>query len=507
MKKLCIYLFATLLATISLAQSTIEKRIELELKDGYTDEEVIEFGDLGFILRSQEKKVGFSENYKFSLYNKNLELVKSTKIHLDKKSYPTYTSYNDSSMHMFYNHSRGNYSIVSMNAKDLSKHKLSGQIKKFDTERNQALAINLMTCNDKYMFILGNVRKVPSIIQIDLKTGRKKLTPLKLENYKKRQIHFKGVEVVDDAGEVMVYFSAKNKRSDHEFYFVKIDSDGTYNKEVNLTKTLDRNLTDASCSKIDADTYIFTGTYSERNSIVSEGIYFIKLVNNELETVKYHNYLDLDNFTDYLSERKQNRIERKKKNKKERGKDLKISYYMASHKIISTDDGYLYLGEAFYPTYRTETYTTTTTSNGQTTTTTRTRTVFDGFQYTHAVLCKFNPHGEIVWDQILSMHVKHKPYYVKRFISIAEGMQNAIKLVYSDRSSLISKSFDFNGNIFDDIKTEEIGTDDDADKTKWTMSNIEYWYNDYFIIYGSQKVKNMDEKKKRKVYFVNKVKF
>ena len=44
---------------------------------------------------------------------------------------------------------------------------------------------------------------------------------------------------------------------------------------------------------------------------------------------------------------------------------------------------------------------------------------------------------------------------------------------------------------------------------KNTFSNIDYWYDNYFIAYGIQKIKNKsgDVQKKRKVYFINKIYF
>jgi hypothetical protein len=50
----------------------------------------------------------------------------------------------------------------------------------------------------------------------------------------------------------------------------------------------------------------------------------------------------------------------------------------------------------------------------------------------------------------------------------------------------------------------------EGDKTRWTgVTKTEYWYENYFLTYGWQKIKNTDEKgsKKRKVFFVSKLQF
>jgi hypothetical protein len=238
---------------------------------------------------------------------------------------------------------------------------------------------------------------------------------------------------------------------------------------------------------------------------------FIKWSEGELISKKFFNFLDLDNFTSYLPERKQNRIERKKQRKKNRGKELTINYLIVGHELIQKDDTYLFLGEACYPTYSQRTRYVTTTANGQTTTRRITESVFDGFQYTHAILCKFNQNGELLWDNVFEMNSMYKPKRLKRFIAISETPENTVKLSFTNYDKMEVKAFDFNGKVLIDRVSEPIALNFDEDKAKRTKSSIDFWYDDYFIAYGEQKIKNKSDDKetkgKRRVYFINKVKF
>ena len=96
--------------------------------------------------------------------------------------------------------------------------------------------------------------------------------------------------------------------------------------------------------------------------------------------------MSLNKFLEYLPARKQAKVERKQKRKEKKGKEMNINYLIASHDIIKKGDKYIMLGEAYYPTYRTETRTD---ANGNVTY----RTVFDGYQYTHAVVAGFDKDG------------------------------------------------------------------------------------------------------------------
>ncbi len=60
------------------------------------------------------------------------------------------------------------------------------------------------------------------------------------------------------------------------------------------------------------------------------------------------------------------------------------------------------------------------------------------------------------------------------------------------------------------LESDVIETGLDADKTKWSSSNLSYWYNGYFLAFGFQKIKNKEDKsvkRKRRVMYMSKVKY
>jgi len=167
------------------------------------------------------------------------------------------------------------------------------------------------------------------------------------------------------------------------------------------------------------------------------------------------------------------------------------------------------LAEAYQPTYRHETRTTTSTVNGVTTTTTTTIRHFDGYQYTHATLTKFSLEGELLWDQTFEMWPIYKPHTVKKFIALFDD-GNTIKMVFTNKSGVVSKIVDTNGQIVQDKQDAKIETFFEKDKAKHTFSEVDYWFDNYFIAYGFQKIKNTEianSNKKRNVFFVSKFRF
>ena len=105
---------------------------------------------------------------------------------------------------------------------------------------------------------------------------------------------------------------------------------------------------------------------------------------------------------------------------------------------------------------------------------------------------------------------KTGPYYVKRFIRVAGQTQNAIKLVFADGNNIYGKEFDFNGVMVSDKTSASINGSMENDKVRYAASEIYYWYDNFFLSYGIQRIKNTkdeDVKRKRNVLFVNKIKF
>ena len=355
------------------------------------------------------------------------------------------------------------------------------------------------------IFAVGKLKREPVVWRINWNTGIKKILPISVPAFKLKDLKIMEVQTLGASKEVFLFIKAIESKRSHNTFVIKYDDEGR-KKEFYEVKTDDEHqLMSSSASRIDNEEYIFNGTYSTPKSSGSNGLYIGKMKDQKLEFLKYYNFLDLDNFLSYLPERRQEKIEKKKKRKSKKGKELNISYLIASHDVIKTDDGYIFVGEAFYETTRA--VTTTTYVNGQAQTTTT--YVFDGYQYTHAVIAKFSNSGDLVWDHTFDLDPGYKPFSRKRFISLTQADDGSLKMAYGSRNKVVIKSFDLeSGEVIIDVESSEIELtlEGDKSKEKRAFSRVIHWYDDYFIAHGSQKIKNKEEGK-RNVYFLSKIKF
>lgn len=501
-KLLIVLLFFTISSAI--AQVSYNKRIEFELKDGYINEKIIEFGKDGFLICSENiESFGKESEWKYELFNSNLESVNTKKVLLNKK-YRSVETYNtDKRTHTLYKDRKGNFSIVSVEATTLKVIKVDGMIPKKSSIREMAIL-------GDFAFFNTSIKREAFLLSVNWKTGKKNYIPIRIKNFNRKNIFIDNFQVLEKANEIFVYVKVQLGKKESDIYIVRLNENGEKEDVFNLSENINKNIVSISASAISNGKYIFTGTYSTKHTDMSEGIFFCKGQKSEIDFIKFYNFTDLSEFLTYLPKRRQEKIIKKKNRKAAKGKELKINYRIADHDVILLNDGYLLLGEAYYPTTTTTTYTTTSTVNGHTATQTHTRTVFDGYKYTHAVLAKFNNNGDLLWDKTFEMLPAYKPFTIKRFISIAEKNENMIKMVFANKNNIVSKSIGYNGFVIQDVESELIETGYKGDKSKHAFTNIDYWYDNYFLAYGNQTIKNKKDKnvkRKRKVYFISKIQY
>lgn len=481
------------------SQVSSVKRIEFDLKDDFSTEfsKPVKENGLIVICSGKDKTNGQFE-WKFDLYNTNLEVEKSTSVFIDSKMYFTEHFSTDDNFYLLFKSRKGEYIIYNLNCKDGSLQETQGELPK------KSSISSMMVIND-FAYLSGHLKRSPILFSLNLSNGLKKVIPLNIPGVKTKKTSISNIQLIKNSNEVFVYVDAPESKTKTNKYIVKLNSEGDKEDIFCLTKGIEQNIIEISATKTGDNEYIYTGSYSEKPGLYSEGIFISKVTSNNIDFINFYNFNKFDNFFAFLSEKRQLKIEKKKERKEKRGKELKIRYSIEGHDVIKKDDNYFFIGEAYYATYRTETYTTFV--NGQAVQ--QTRHVFDGFQYTHGIITGFDKSGNLMWDNTFKMWPRRKPFTVKKFISVSEEKEN-INMAFANNDSIVSMTLSYDGEIINTKKSNAIETNNDNDKTKYSYSNLDYWYDDYFVAYGEQKIKNKtseSDKKRRYVYFINKIKF
>ncbi|MFN0049603.1 MAG: hypothetical protein ACKVOU_10820 [Cytophagales bacterium] len=246
-------------------------------------------------------------------------------------------------------------------------------------------------------------------------------------------------------------------------------------------------LIDGKINCVDVNTKFVIGSYASKGFTGAQGLYLSKLENGKQEFINYQSFSKFKNFFDYLPKNEQEKLQKQIERKKSRGKDLDLSYQILVHKpILSDTNEFIIVAEAYFPQYHTEFRTSFYYGRPIETAV----DVFDGWRYSHAIIAGMDKKGNLLWDNSI---------VIQDILTYA--LNEKIKILYNKNQYIAAYSqggqIQYKMLSRDTAKTEklrtfvEIDTDYERIKEQYT-SDVEYWYGNFFIAYGAQKVKNLN---------------
>lgn len=175
-----------------------------------------------------------------------------------------------------------------------------------------------------------------------------------------------------------------------------------------------------------------------------------------------------------------------------------VGYPLDMHPTIKgKGNEMIILAEAYYPEYRTEWYYD---AYGMA----HTRHVFDGYRYTHALAIAFNSDAQILWDEGLKIS-NIRSYYRKRRVDvISDGTTAGIAYNLDNE---IHYQLVVNGDADGGTRTVTLPLLSSNDLLKSSNEgSIHYWYEDYLLASGYQKIAHADQGN-RQIFYVYKIGF
>lgn len=214
-----------------------------------------------------------------------------------------------------------------------------------------------------------------------------------------------------------------------------------------------------------------------------------------------------------MKARRQKRIKDRIERKTIRGKKVKFNYRFIIHDIIPYQNQFIMTGEAFYPHYIYPTqmfsgyrYNPTSVAMPGSYFNPRLRNdvIFDGYQYTHAVVIGFDNNGKVRWDNSFEIN-DVKTMQLEQFVKI-KPEKDRIILMYLFQNTLRAKIIHdaevLEGKTQDPMKTNFNNETEDIQGLE--NEQLDYWYDGYFFAYGVQRLKQ-ESGRARRVFFINKI--
>jgi len=311
-----------------------------------------------------------------------------------------------------------------------------------------------------------------------------------------------------------VVVCAKNYDRRKSLWIRNYDVRGDLVKSVVLSPGDDRHLIFGRVVRSPEGEQMVCGVYG-RHIEYSRGLFLATIDPYGEYSIKYYNYAELHHFFNYMKAKREKRVKERIERRRIKGKKLRFNYRIMVTEVLPYGNQFIMLGEAFYPHYS---YAGSGAAFGRVaysarqfgTPLTRGDLIFDGFQYTHAVVVGFDQSGKLVWDNSFEIN-DVRTLQLQQFVKAAPEKDRIVLLYLFDnaiRSKIIKEKEILEGKAFDQLKMK---FSDDIVLAKDTESSIlEHWYGNVFYATGIQQVRNVQDsgvQLSRRVFFINKIEY
>jgi hypothetical protein len=493
-------------------------RIEIPIRSERDFFNVINLGEYGALMLYGNARSSMDAVF----YNTELKQQWSNSLQIDPKS-QFIESYQEGGVVyiLFGNDSRRIFEIFRISCN-------IGLIQQYAFNSLPNFEINQFKVNQETAYLGGNIKKEPVILSIEL--GER--TPRVITGGFRERANLQSVEFTQDGNISASYILSRKRRN-----IIVIKEIAAFGKVVDqkaIEPKKGYTFINGKLFQLGEDKQVVIGNYgtgSTSNGLpVSQGIYIISKLDlrESQQKVDYYSFTEFSSFFDFLSKKRQDKIEKQAKRKKSRGGELRLDYKLLVHDLIKDDDGFLLVADVFKPIIRTNNF-----NNFGMMPLGMSRfynpfimsplyysrfammnssawypwngggnASIEGFDYTHAFMVAFDNDGNIKWDNSI-VYDDVKSYDLKEKISVAQT-KDSFYAAYTDQSKLSLVVIGENG-VTADKETLVVRKENESIK-ETEFSDASFWYGNNFLYWGYQKIKTTDEGK-RKVFFITKVQF
>ena len=467
------------------------KRIEIERENGVSFINCVPIKEKGLILTTkiddkQKDATKWHDILTFMKYDTLLKKVKSVDVNCAREFRVSYFE-NMSNFYRVAMSMHGEYQVVCLDGETMKPSIIEGETGKKTEKLSQQ-------AQGDYVYILGLMKDRPVVVSVNVKTGTKEL--IQVSDLSLLKPNFLSFEVSDKQDEVYLFLKQKENKE----YVLKfhVFANGKLTQSYTITSEDERFPTSAYVSKMDDGSYLISGTYSlkdRRVNFSSVGVYLKKIKDGKTIFSNYTNYTDMKRYLEsYMGEKTIRRVDRVKTKMEQKNKEVAMNCLILPHNIKEKNGKYIFAGEGYEPIYH---YESRIGSKGEM----KQERVFDGYDFTHYLLLRYNQDGTVEWDNGAPMHIPYLTKKAYRHLSISVN-DNSIDVVYPAFKKLYHTTFGENGEKVKEDEVEYVG-DEETLKAVSNLGSV-LWYGNTFVSSGFMTVKS---DKKRNVYNIIKATF
>ena len=283
-------------------------RQEFDAKDGYLDERVSQMGEDGLMMTSRSSKAEDGVyTYRYNVISTTLAEGKEILLSVDRAvAGSTFGFLSPTHFHQFI-YSRSKFVIHSIPRKGVIKpvevsgeFPINGIVQQFTVMNNQVV-------------IAARTKTGPTLLFIDWKTGDIQVEQVAIPGgFKAKAVSIINLQDLSNVGEVALVYGINKTKAGPKRWCIRYNANGEVAGNVDISPGPESLLMDVKVSAISKSKYIYSGTYTKnvRTKLASaaQGIFFSESDGSTLKYVKFTNFLDLQNFVEFLPKKTQDRI-------------------------------------------------------------------------------------------------------------------------------------------------------------------------------------------------------
>ncbi|MDH5382659.1 MAG: hypothetical protein OEW75_17520, partial [Cyclobacteriaceae bacterium] len=319
-------------------------RFEVDYKYGDHEFNVVNMKNDGLILFRKEKRFfeGRQKPWQIIVLDTFLNKKNEITIHAEFEYHLLGYEYKKGFFFMLFSDgyfSDSNYYIYKINLETAESeiHSITNEIE---------LDLSHFLIIENQVILGGKIKNRPTIVHFDLNTDMIQVLPgfyrddTDLVNLKENK-----------NGSFNVLFLEKEHGTRANILNLKVfNSQGTLLMESTSKLPEEYRVLSGNTNKLEYSDLIVSGTYSERNNKLSQGLYYINMRPGDENPVKFIPYTNLSNFFSHLGERRESRIKEKiRQSTTEKPFEFKTSFVV--WEINETPEHYEIFGEVIDPQY------------------------------------------------------------------------------------------------------------------------------------------------------------
>lgn len=503
-------LFIFLLLTVFVkGQGDPLLRVELEASSDAASYKVIPVGEKGVILFYQTNIT--EDEFKFwifVMYDNLLHERWRKEIPVSKDMMYSRSKFNDEAVYLLvYDLESGkseqyNYQIIKVDIKDGNYEIFSGKVPGY------ASFVDIEIAGDNIFAGMNSSKNHSGIYSLNT-VSKETFTVSEPGDVKS---HFETLYLDSITGSMVGVFNIYESKNSFYLNIEKFDFSGKKLNTIKVFPDEGKKFNSCKIATINGNEMIIVGSYDAiKGNTIGEKQYFdkgstgffsVSIKNNVPGQVNYYNFVKLDNNTGYLKSREFLEAKDKASRAGDDEEKYSLDFDLLLHNLIIKDSLIYFVAEAYYEEYHTVTSTYYDFYGRMIPTS---YSVFDGYRYFNAYVLCFDKNANKLWDNGMEI-MNLLSYDLFPRLVIYFDKENMV-LAYNYDGKIAAKIIK-GLEVIDGVDYFPVETSYIKDKiVSDTKSQMEYWYDNYFIAYGFEVIKNnaFVQNSKRMVYYINKV--